>query len=68
VGLKGRGGRLVRTMCTVVIAVNVEDSDGTLVAHALLGDTDDLLIVVRKRDALDGRRELPYEEALAGLH
>ena len=47
-------------MCTVVIAVDVEDSDGTLVAHELLGDTDDLLIVVRKRDALDGRRELPY--------
>lgn len=55
-------------MCTVVVAVDVEDSDGTLVAHALLGDTDDLLIVVRKRDALDGRRELPYKEALASLH
>ena len=45
-------------MCAVVVTVDVEDSDGTLVAHALLGDTDDLLIVVRKRDALDGRREL----------
>ena len=67
-GIERKGGRLVRTMCTVVIAVDVEDSDGTLVAHALLCDTDDLLIVVRKRDALDGRRELPYKEALARLH
>jgi hypothetical protein len=55
-------------MCTVVVAVDVEDSDGTLVAHALLGDTGDLLIVVRKRDALDGRREFPYEKALARLY
>ena len=55
-------------MCTVVVAVDVEDPDGTLVAHALLGDTNDLLVVVRKRDALDCRRELPYEEALASLH
>jgi hypothetical protein len=55
-------------MCTVVVAVDVEDPDGTLVAHALLGDTDDLLIVIRKRDTLDGRWELPYEEALARLH
>jgi hypothetical protein len=55
-------------MCTVGVAVDVEDSDGTLVAHALLSDAYDLLIVVRKRDALDGRRELPYEETLARLH
>ena len=64
----GLKGRVVRTMCTVVFTVDVEDSDCTLEAHALLGDTDNLLVVVRKRDALDGRRELPYEEALAGLH
>ena len=67
-GIEGKGGGLVRTICTVVVAVDVEDSDGTLVAHALLSDTDDLLIVVRKRDALDGGRELPHEETLAGLH
>ena len=67
-GIERKRGRLVRTVCTVVVAVNIKDSDGTLVAHALLGNTNDLLIVVRKRDALDGRRELPYEEALAGLH
>ncbi len=59
---------MVRTMCTVVVVIDVKDSDGTLVAHTLLGDTDDLLIVVGKGDALDGRRELPYEETLAGLH
>jgi hypothetical protein len=49
-------------MCTIIVAVDVGDSDGTLVAHALLSDTDDLLIVVQKRDALDGGRELPYGE------
>jgi hypothetical protein len=39
-----------------------------LVAHALLGDAHDLLVVVREGDALHGHRELPHEEALARLH
>jgi len=38
------------------------------VAHALLGDAHDLLVVVGKVYTLDGRRELPHEEALARLH
>ena len=37
-------------------------------AHALLGDAHDLLVVVGKGYTLDGRRELPHEEALARLH
>jgi len=48
--------------------VDVEDPDGTLVTHALLGDTHDLRVVVGKADALDGRREFPLEEAFARLH
>ncbi len=42
--------------------------DTALVAHANLGNTHDLLIVVRKGDALDGCQELPCEQALAYLH
>ena len=59
---------MVRTLCTIIVAVDIGDSDGTLVTHALLDDTDDLLIIAQKHDALDGRRELPDEEALACLY
>jgi hypothetical protein len=34
----------------------------------LLRDTYDLLVIVRKGDPLDGRRELPHEEAFARLY
>ena len=61
-------GWLGRTLCTVAVAVDVEDPDGTLVAHPLLGDAHYLLVVVREGDPLDGRRELPHEEALARLY
>ena len=40
---------------------------GALVADVLLSDAHDLLVVVREGDALDGRWELPHEEALAGF-
>ena len=60
-------GWLVRTLCTVAVAVDIEDPDGALVAHPLLGDAYHLLVVVREGDPLDGRRELPHEEALARL-
>jgi hypothetical protein len=45
--------------------VDVEYAYGALVAHGLLGDAHDLLVVVREGDALHGCRELPREEALA---
>jgi len=48
--------------------VDVEYPYGALVAHALLGDAHDLLVVVGKGDALHRRREFPHEEALARLH
>jgi hypothetical protein len=48
--------------------VDVEYAYGALVAHALLGNAHDLLVVVREGDALHGRRELPHEETLARLH
>ena len=68
-GREGReGGREERTLCAVVVAVDVEDPDGALEAHALLGDAHDLRVVVGKADALDGRREFPLEEAFARLH
>jgi hypothetical protein len=65
---KGNGEARTRTFCAVVVAVDVEDPDGALVSHALLGDAYHLGIVVRKADALDGRREFPFEEAFACLH
>ena len=58
----------MRTLCTVVVAVDVEDPNGTLVAHALLRNTHHLFVVVRKGNPLDGSRELPHEEALARLY
>ena len=48
--------------------MDVEYAYGALVAHALFGDAYDLLVVVREGNALDGRWELPYKEALAVLH
>lgn len=39
-----------------------------LVAHALLRDPRNLLVVVRKGYPLDCCREIPYEEALAHLY
>ena len=57
-----------RTVRAVALAVDIEDADGTLVAHALLGDADDLVVVLAERDALHGGGELPAIEALAGLH
>lgn len=62
------GGWGLRTLCAVAVAVDVEDADGALVAHALLGDADHLRVVVGKGYALDGSRELPHEEALSRLH
>jgi hypothetical protein len=55
-------------LCPVAIAVDVEDPDGALEAHALLGDTRDLRVVIGKTNALDGRREFPHEEAFTRLH
>jgi hypothetical protein len=66
IGREREGG--ARTLGAVVVAADGKDADGALVAHALLGDAHDLLVVVGKGDALDGRRELPHEEALARLH
>jgi hypothetical protein len=66
--VKRRWGISLRTFCVVVVVVDVEDADGALVAHALLGDAHDLLVVIGKGYTLDGRRELPHEEALARLH
>ena len=40
--------------------------DAAQMAHALLGDAEQVLAVVRKLDALDRRRELPGVDALAG--
>jgi hypothetical protein len=59
---------MLRTLRAIAFTVDIEYADGALVAHALLGDAHDLLVVVRKRDALYGRRELPHEETLARLH
>ncbi len=56
------------THSAVAVAVDIEYTYGALVAHALLGDAYDLLIVVGKGDALHRGRELPHEEGLARLH
>jgi hypothetical protein len=69
VNRQGEGGKEgLRTLHAVTITIDVENADGALVAHALLGDAYDLLVIVRKGNALDGRRELPQEETLARLH
>lgn len=65
---RGGAGVRLRTLCAVVVTVDVEDPDRALMAHALLGDAHDLRVVVGKRDALDRGWELPDEETLARLH
>ena len=56
------------TVGTVALPVDVEYTNSTLVTHALLGDADDLAVVLAERDALHRGGELPAEEALARLH
>lgn len=46
---------------------DVEDDDGAQVAHALLGDAQQLAAVLAELDALDGGREVPGLEAPARL-
>jgi len=67
-GVREVEGGKIRTLCAIAVTVDVEDADGALVAHALLGDAYHLFVVVGKVDALDRRRELPHEETLARLH
>lgn len=57
----------VLTVGAIAVAVNFEYSHGALVAHALLGDADDLVVILVERDPLHCGRELPEEEALPGL-
>ena len=57
-----------RTNGAVAVAVDVEYAYSALVAHALLGNAHDLLVIVGEGDALHRRWELPHEEALARLH
>lgn len=51
----------------VDVRVDVEDDDVAEVAHALLGDAEQLGAVLVELDALDGRGELPDLEAAARL-
>lgn len=48
------------------VDVDVEDDDGAEVAHALLGDAQQLGAVLVELDALDGGGEVPGHQALAG--
>ena len=57
----------LRTLCAVSFAVNIEDTNGTLITHTLLGDADDLFVVFAKRHALYGGREFPEEKTFARL-
>jgi hypothetical protein len=58
----------LRTLGAITVTIDIEYADGALMAHALLGDTYDLFVVVRKGDTLDGRREFPYEKTFSRLH
>ena len=49
------------------VGVDVEDDNVGQIAHALLGDAQQLGAVLVELDALDGRGELPDLEALARL-
>lgn len=49
------------------VGVDVEDDNVGQIAHALLGDAQQLGAVLVELDALDGRGELPDLEALSGL-
>lgn len=54
-----------RTFCRLV-EVDVEDSDGTLVTHALLRYADDLRSSLVECHALHSGRKLPSEQTFAG--
>ncbi len=56
------------TFCAIPIPIDVEYPDSTLMAHALLSDAHHLVVVFAECYPLDGSRELPSEQALAGLH
>jgi hypothetical protein len=51
----------------VDIRVDVDDDDVAKVTHTLLGNAQQLGTVLVELDTLDGGRELPGLEALAGL-
>ena len=55
------------TFCPIALAADVEYPDHALVTHALLGDADDLLIVLAERDPLHGGGKLPPVQAFARL-
>lgn len=59
-------GPLVGLLC-VDVRVDVDDDDVAEVAHALLGDAEQLGAVLVELDALDGRGELPRLELAARL-
>jgi hypothetical protein len=58
----------LRTLGAVTVTIDIEYADGALMAHALLSDTYDLFVIVRKGDTFDGCRELPYEKTFSRLH
>lgn len=56
------------SLLTLGVRVDVEDDNVGKVAHALLGDAEQLGAVLVELDALDGGGELPDLEASAGLN
>lgn len=57
-----------RTIFTITLSVDVEHSDSTLVTHTLLGNADDLTVVLAECHSLDGCREFPLVQALSGFY
>lgn len=65
-GLTKRGQKVLgRTVRPIAFAVDFENADGALVAHALFGNTHHFLVVVAECDPLHSSREFPFVQTFA---
>ena len=55
------------TICTIPVPVDREDTNSTLIAHALFGNAYDPFVVFTERYPLDGSWELPFVQAFPCL-
>ena len=57
-----------RTVSPIALSVDIEHTNSALVAHSLLGNANDLVVILAKRYTLYGCWEFPTIQALAALY
>ena len=63
-----KGCKIRRTVSSIALSVDIEHTNSALVAHSLLGNANDLVVILAKRYTLDGYWEFPTIQALAALY